>query len=233
MNERVFSHTLLVVEDNTSLRRSLTNGLSDLGYRVMAVATVAEARRVLSKEEVHAVVLDLGLPDGDGQDFLREIRETGLHTPVIILTARTMVDEKVRAFDGGADDYLVKPFEFQELAARLRARLRTGEGALEVEWIIGDVVINAVRREVRRGSRIIECTPREFDLLVHLARAGGAPVSRQTLAREVWKVTSRMISMDNVIDVTISRLREKLNDGTDRTILHTVRGLGFVLRESS
>lgn len=224
---------LLLVEDDATLRRSLARGLGEQGYAVRACASLAQARSAWTGHPADLVLLDLGLPDGDGIEWLREVRADAPSVPVIILTARDALDDRVRGLDSGADDYLVKPFAFPELLARIRARQRRAEPAAALVLRVGDLELDVMQRRVKRGGAAIECTPREFDLLLHLARHAGQPVSRARLAEDVWKIKSRMTSMDNVIDVQLSRLREKVDRDAPVRLIHTVRGLGYMLKEPS
>lgn len=224
------SATILLVEDDAAIRRTVAKGLSEMGFHVHAADTVAAARHALASEEIDLVVLDLGLPDGDGLDLLRDVRSGGSTLPVILLTARDKVTDKVAGLDLGADDYLVKPFDFQELSARIRAHLRRSGQHPHSLLQTGDLSIDLVARTVQRAGRTIDCTPREFDVLVYLVTNLGQPISRQTLSRDVWKVQSRMTSMDNVIDVLMSRLRDKIDGEHEHKLIRTVRGLGFMVK---
>jgi two-component system copper resistance phosphate regulon response regulator CusR len=225
--------TILLVEDDAAIRRTVAKGLSELTFRLHTAESASAARHLLATEEIGLVVLDLGLPDGDGLDLLREIRAGGSTLPVIILTARDTITDKVAGLDLGADDYLVKPFAFQELSARIRAHLRRSSQHPASVLNAGDLTIDLVARSVQRAGRTIECTPREFDVLVYLVTNQGQPVSRQTLGRDVWKVQSRMTSMDNLIDVLMSRLREKIDSDHDLKLIRTVRGLGFMVKDGA
>ena len=221
---------ILIVEDDPGLRRSLAQGLAEQGYTVKTAATLAAANTLLERDPVELLLLDLGLPDGDGLDWLQALRRTRPDLPVLILTARDALADRVRGLDEGADDFLVKPFDFPELLARIRARQRRAVPAMHGALRVGDLEIDPLHRGVRRGGRDIECTPREFDVLLLLARQPGQIVSRSRLADEVWKVRSRMTSMDNVIDVLMSRLREKIDRDEPARLIHTIRGLGFMLK---
>ncbi len=225
------SPVVLLVEDDDSIRQSVRNGLMEQEFEVLCAGSLAEARVELEQHAVDLMVLDLGLPDGDGFDFLRRQRAVGRALPVILLTARDQVADKVRGLDLGADDYLVKPFDFNELSARIRAHLRRSATQAGPTIRVTDMEIDLRTRMVRRAAEEISCTPREFDVLVYLATHAGQPVSRDVLTREVWKVRSRMTSMDNVIDVLMSRLRDKVDGDRPDKLLRTVRGLGFMLRE--
>ncbi|MEN6534772.1 MAG: response regulator transcription factor [Bryobacteraceae bacterium] len=222
---------LLLVEDDAGLARSLSQGLGENGFNVVHASTLAEARRLLEEQPVEVVVLDLGLPDGDGFDLIDGLRAKRPDVPLIVTTARGELDSRLRGLEGGADDYLVKPFAFAELVARIRALLRRFQRANPDLWHIGDLEIDTVSRRVRRGGEALELTPREYDVLVRLARAQGSVVTRETLALEVWRQRAWTTSLDNSLDVHISRLREKLDKNRSNPLLHTVRGVGFVLKE--
>ena len=223
---------LLLIEDDATLSESLARGFREHGFQIDPVRSLAEARRRLAAGGVDLVLLDLGLPDGDGFDFLEECRQRSGAPPVLITTARGELDERLRGLDNGAEDYLVKPFAFAELLARVRVLLRRNGKTAVNALRLADLEIDLAGRRAVRGGEALELTPREFDLLVHLLLAQGGTVTREMLAREVWKLRSWTASMDNVIDVHVSRLREKLDaDGRPR-LLHTVRGVGFVLKES-
>lgn len=225
---------VLLIEDDLRVSGSLERGLREAGYTVAVATTLHEADAQLTAlRHVALVVLDLGLPDGDGIQVLRRLRREGGHVPVIILTARDSVGARVAGLDEGADDYLVKPFAFQELLARVRARLRTVRQESEVVLLqVADLKIDRINRRVRRGGRLIELTAREFDLLAFLAQNAGCPVSRDMLAHEVWNVFSRATSMDKIIDVHMSHLRDKIEEASGVKLIHTLRGVGFVLSET-
>ena len=159
------------------------------------------------------------------------MRERGIKTPVLVLTARDTLQDRVIGLDTGADDYLVKPFAFTELLARLRALVRRGGAAETPRLAVGDLDMHLITREVTRGGHSVELTVREFELLEYLLRHQGQVVSRETLARDVWKETARTTPLDNVIDVHIARLRRKVDADQAARLIHTVRGVGFVLRE--
>ena len=223
---------LLVVEDDPRVAESLARGLREAGFAVAAAGSLAAADAELAKGIPALVVLDLNLPDGDGRAWLRRVRNAGYRMPVVILTARDTLPDRVGGLEDGADDYLTKPFAFAELLARVRARLRTAvRQAADENLRIGDLEINRLNRVVRRGGRPVELTAREFDVLALLAQWRGQPVSRDLLAREVWKVNRRLTPLDNVIDVHLSRLREKVDRDQPVKMIRTVRGVGFALGE--
>ena len=178
------------------------------------------------------LILDLGLPDMDGITLLNTLRADGYDLPVLILTARDELPDRIRGLDAGADDYLVKPFAFVELLARVRALLRRAPDASR-ELKAGDIVIKLVTREVTRSGRVIGLTPREFELLAYLADHAGQVVARDALARDVWRETARLTSLDNVIDVHVSHLRRKLTDDSGDCPLTVVRGSGILLRSGA
>ena len=223
---------LLVVEDDPRVAESLARGLREAGFAVAAAGSLAAADAELAKGAPALVVLDLNLPDGDGRNWLRRVRNAGYRMPVVILTARDTLPDRVGGLEDGADDYLTKPFAFAELLARVRARLRTAvRQAADENLRIGDLEIDRLNRVVRRGGRPVELTAREFDVLALLAQWRGQPVSRDLLAREIWKVNRRLTPLDNVIDVHLSRLREKIDRDQPVKMIRTVRGVGFALGE--
>ncbi len=223
---------LLVVEDDPRVAESLARGLSEAGFSVATAKRLSEADGHLARGAPALVVLDLNLPDGDGRAWLRRVRQEGHRMPVIILTARDTLPDRVAGLEEGADDYLTKPFAFAELLARIRARLRTASAQSEEDLLrIGDLEVDRRHRQVRRAGRLVELTAREFDVLALLAQWRGQPVSRDLLAREVWRVNRRLTPMDNVIDVHLSHLREKIDGGSPAKLIRTVRGVGFLLAE--
>jgi DNA-binding response OmpR family regulator len=177
------------------------------------------------------VLLDIMLPGRSGMDVLDALRRGGLHTPVLLLTARDAIEDRVRGLDSGADDYLVKPFAFPELLARIRALARRGRPEQVLRLKAADLQLDLVTRRVSRGDREIELTSREFELLEYLMRHQGHHVSREMLTRDVWREPRRATPLDNVIDVHIARLRKKIDQGFPAKLIHTVRGVGFVLQE--
>lgn len=222
---------LLVVEDERKVADALQEGLESDGYDVAVERTGESALLRTGAETFDLILLDLGLPGRDGIDVLRGIRRRGVETPVLVLTARDAVADRVSGLNAGADDYLVKPFAFEELLARVQAVTRRGRTSTPPRMRVGDLEIDRTTRQVARGDRAVELTAKEFDLLAHLARHEGRIVSRDTLAREVWSDTFRSTTLDNVIDVHVSRLRRKVDRDGLAKLIHTVRGVGFVVRE--
>ena len=230
--EREVSHVrILVVEDERKVARALREGLEAEHYDVRVATTGEEGFFLVNHETFDLVVLDLMLPRRDGIEVVRTLRKRGLHTPVLILTAKDTVEDRVHGLDSGADDYLVKPFAFPELLARIRALLRRGRTDQVLRLQRGDLEMDLVTRKVARAGQTLELTVKEFEILEYLLRHGDGVVSREMLARDVWHVTARATPLDNVIDVTMARLRRKLDDPFEAPLLHTVRGVGFVLRE--
>jgi two-component system copper resistance phosphate regulon response regulator CusR len=223
---------VLVVEDEQKVANALREGLEGEGFHVVAETTGEGAYFRVTTETFDVVLLDLGLPGRSGLEILSALRQRGLKTPVLVLTARDTVQDRVIGLDAGADDYLVKPFAFAELVARVRALARRGRGTEVPKLTVGDLTMDLVTRKVARGARSVDLTVREFELLEYLLRLQAQVVSREALARDVWKETARSTPLDNVIDVHIARLRRKVDTGDDVKLIHTVRGVGFMLSET-
>ncbi len=222
---------LLVVEDEQKVADALHDGLVGEGYDVVVARTGEDALSSVTTEAFDAILLDLTLPEHDGLEVLKTLRDQRLLTPVIALTARDTIQDRVAGLDAGADDYLVKPFAFAEVLARVRAVLRRSRPDEIGRLRVGDLEIDPATRRVTRGDRPLELTAKEFDVLYHLAQHADQVVSRDTLAREVWRETARSTTLDNVMDVHISRLRRKVDHDAPVRLIHTVRGVGFSLRE--
>lgn len=222
---------ILVVEDEAKVARALREGLQREQYEVIVAPTGEEGFFLVNAEKFDLVILDLMLPGRDGLQILSALRKRGLQTPVLILTARDAIEDRVEGLDKGADDYLVKPFAFPELLARMRALMRRGRHEQAVRLGIDDMEMDLMARKVRRQGIEVELTAREFELLEYLLRHKEEVVSREMVTLEVWKERARAAPIDNVIDVHIARLRRKLDEPFDRKLIHTVRGVGFVLRE--
>jgi DNA-binding response OmpR family regulator len=222
---------VLVVEDERKLAQILASALQAEHYDVLVAPTGDEGFARANAEVFDLVVLDLMLPGRSGLDILQTLRQRNIETPVLILTARDGLDDRVRGLDLGADDYLVKPFAFPELLARIRALLRRGRPSDVLRLKAADLELDLVTRRAVRGGRLLELTNREFELLEYLLRHQGHHVSREMLVREVWKEPRRAKPLDNVIDVQMTRLRKKVDTEGGERLIHTVRGVGFVLRE--
>jgi DNA-binding response OmpR family regulator len=222
---------VLVVEDERKVANALLEGLKGERYDVVVERTGEGAFFRITTEPFDAVLLDLTLPGRDGLEILGAMRERGVKTPVLVLTARDTLEDRVIGLDAGADDYLIKPFAFAELLARIRALVRRGRVTESPRLTVGDLEMHLITREVTRGGRPVELTVREFELLAYLLRHQGQVVSREGLARDVWKETARSTPLDNVIDVHVARLRRKVDADPGLRLIHTVRGMGFMLRE--
>jgi two-component system, OmpR family, copper resistance phosphate regulon response regulator CusR len=222
---------ILVIEDEPKVGEALRDGLQNEGYEVELAQTGEDGFFLASSRPFDAIVLDVLLPGRDGMEVLRALRGSKLRTPVLCLTAKDAIEDRVSGLDAGADDYLVKPFAFPELSARIRALLRRGKLETETSMKVANLELDLVTRTVTRAGQHIELTQREFELLEFLARNRGRVVSREMLARDVWKETGRATPLDNVIDVHVARLRRKLDDPFERKLLHTIRGVGFTLKE--
>lgn len=223
---------ILVVEDERKLANALKEGLEADQYSVSVAHTGEEGFFLLCKQRFDLAILDVMLPGRDGFEVLGTLRQQGIRTPVLLLTARDSIEDRVRGLDEGADDYLIKPFAFPELLARVRALLRRGRPDQNSTSTIADLEVDSGKRSVKRSGERIELTTREFELLVYLFQHKGHVVSREMIARDLWKEPGRETPLDNVIDVHIARLRRKIDDPFNQKLLHTVRGVGFVLRDT-
>jgi two-component system copper resistance phosphate regulon response regulator CusR len=222
---------LLIVEDDDKTARALESGLQSEGFSVALARTGEGAILILNTESFDLVMLDWMLPGRDGIEVLKGLRARDTKTPVLLLTARDAVADRVLGFESGADDDLIKPFAFAELIARVRSLLRRAPAAEPLRRRLADLTMNLETRTVWRGDRRIDLTTREFDLLAYLLRQPGQVVTREMLAKDVWRETKRATPLDNVIDVHVAHLRRKVDDGRETTLIQTVRGVGFVIRE--
>jgi len=224
---------ILVVEDEKKLAQAIHEHLESERYDVRVANTGEEGFFLLGTEPFDLMVLDLMLPGRGGIEILSTLRARDAATPVIIITARDTVEDRVHGLDSGADDYLVKPFALPELLARVRALLRRGaaEPALKLKY--AGLEMDLVTREVARDGRLLDLTAKEFEILECLVRHRGSTVTRAMIVRDIWQDVPRAAPLDNVIDVHIARLRKKVDTGFDHPLLHTIRGVGFILRHAS
>lgn len=220
---------ILVVEDNPKMSAAIEKGLKEQGYAVVAKTSGREGEELAVLETFDLLILDVMLPDRDGVEMCRNIRKRGVTTPVLMLTALSGTQDKVKGLDAGADDYLAKPFEFSELQARVRALLRRGQAVESTKLSFADLHMDLASRQVRRDSAEIKLTPKEFSLLEYLVRHPNRVLSRTEIGEHVWDMNFDPFS--NVIDVYISMLRKKVDKGFDRSLIHTVVGTGYMLSE--
>ncbi|MFF2479820.1 response regulator transcription factor [Paenibacillus sp. NPDC058071] len=230
--------TILVVEDERKIARLLQIELESEGYRVLLAGSGTEGWSLYGNGGVDLILLDVMLPGISGIELLRRIRSTDQHTPVLLLTAKGSVEDKVSGLDLGANDYVTKPFEIEELLARIRTAFRllaradkaSNDADIGAEWLeAADLRLNPLTREVRRGNRVIELTHREFDLLAYLLRNKRLVLNRDQILAEVWGYD--YAGQTNVVDVYIRYVRKKVDEGFDRELIHTVRGIGYVLKD--
>jgi two-component system copper resistance phosphate regulon response regulator CusR len=222
---------ILVVEDEQKVANALREGLESERFEVIVAPTGEDAFFRVNTEKFDLILLDLMLPGRDGLQILTTVRKRGLETPVLLLTARDSIEDRVTGLNSGADDYLVKPFAFEELLARIRALLRRGRAVEMLRFGVADLDLDIITRKVSRGGRPVDLTAREFELLEYLLRHEGQVVMRDMLARDVWKETARGTPLNNVIDVHIARLRRKVDVEPFEKLIHTVRGVGFMLKQ--
>lgn len=222
---------ILIVEDERKFALALKQGLEEEGYEAEVSSSGEDALRSLEKGTPDLVLLDVMLPRRDGLNVLREFRRDGVQVPVLMLTALNAVEDRVHGLDAGADDYLVKPFAFPELLARIRALLRRPSVPPQTILDFAGIHVDLAAHTASRDGVPLDLTTREFELLEYLMLNYNRVVSREMLTRDVWRETLRYTSLDNVIDVQIARLRRKIDDPFPVKVLRTVRGVGFVLRE--
>ena len=222
---------VLVIEDEQKVARALREGLEGEHYHVEVSATGEDGFFRAVSQSFDVIILDLMLPGRSGLEILNTLRRQGHRTPVLVLTAKDTVQDRVVGLDSGADDYLVKPFAFAELLARLRALIRRGRPVETLRLRVADLEMDLVSRKAVRAGEAVELTAREFELLEYLLRHEGELVSREMLTREVWKEPSRGTPLDNVIDVHIARVRRKVDTEGRAKLIHTIRGVGFLLKE--
>jgi len=218
---------ILLAEDDRQLRESIARGLREASYAVDDAPDGAKALFLAAVNDYDAIVLDIVLPEMDGLEVCRQIRRKGIHVPILMLTARDAVDDKITGLDAGADDYLTKPFDFGELLARLRALVRRRGDVLQAELSVADLVVDTRRHSARRGQREINLTTKEYALLEHLVRNAGRIVTRAEINAHVWDDNHDPFS--NLIDVYMSRLRRKIDGGEKVALISTRRGVGYML----
>lgn len=220
---------LLVVEDDPAIASFLVKGLKEAGFAVDEAGNGGAALDMASSESYDLAVVDLMIPGLDGLALIEEMRRRRLKVPVIILSAKRSVDDRVRGLQAGGDDYLTKPFAFEELLARVQALIRRSTGTVEpTRLVVGDLVLDLVSRKVERAGRPLELRPREYALLEYLMRSAGRVVSKAMILSHVFDYS--FDPRTNVVDVLVHRLREKVDKGFDTPMIHTVRGMGYVLR---
>lgn len=220
---------LLVVEDDPTIASFVGKGLQEAGYAVDVATDGQRGLQLALHEPYDAAVLDVMLPGLDGLSLIEELRRRRVNVPVLILSARHTVDDRVKGLQAGGDDYLTKPFAFSELLARVQALIRRSQGSSEpTRLVVGDLVLDLVSRQVERAGRPIELRPREFALLEYLMRNAGRVVSKTMVMEHVWNYS--FDPRTNVVDVLVFRLRERVDKDFDRKLIHTVRGIGYVLK---
>jgi len=224
---------ILIIEDEFKIAQALKEGLEKERHRVDVAFNGEDGFFKLNQKPFDLLILDVMLPGRNGFEILDTMRQKGMDVPVLILTAKDTVEERVEGLDLGADDYLVKPFAFPELSARVRALLRRGRSDQIQKLKCSGLEVDFTHHSVKRDGETLQLTAQEFDLLAYLLRHHGYVVSRDMLARDIWKEQQRGTSLDNVIDVSIARLRKKMDEPFELKLLHTVRGVGYILKEPS
>lgn len=221
---------ILVVEDEPKLAEAVKQGLEANEHTVVVAHTGEEGFFLATTQSFDVLILDIMLPGRDGIEIMDNLRRLGKRTPIMLLTSKDSLEDRVQELDSGADDYLTKPFALSELQAHVRALGRRGGSAEESILRLEDLELDRIRHTAVRAGRMLDLTAREFEILEYMMLQGDRVVSREMLTREVWKESSRYTPIDNVIDVQIARLRRKVDDPYPRKLLRTVRGVGFVLR---
>ncbi len=222
---------ILFAEDEPDLNRIVTQKLTAEGYSVDSCFNGEEALDVLSYTEYDAIILDIMMPKLDGLSVLQRLRASGSITPVLLLTAKDGVDDRVKGLDSGANDYLIKPFSLEELSARIRAMTRTSFGRVSNVLTVADLTLDCSSHLVKRGERVINLSAKEFSLLEYLMNNKGAVLSREKIEDHIWNFDYE--GGTNVVDVYISYLRKKIDGGNPVKLIHTVRGRGYVIREDT
>ncbi len=222
---------VLVVEDDEKIASFVSKGLEQAGYAVDSVKTGEDGYAYLRQTAYDAAVVDIMLPGMDGLTMVQRVREEDVETPIIILSAKRSVEDRIKGIQTGSDDYLTKPFSFSELLARLQALMRrVGRGKSSTTLSYGDLTLDLLRHEARRGEHVIELQPREFSLLEYMIRNAGTVLSKTMIMEHVWNYD--FDPQTNVVDVLVWRLRKKVDEGFDQKLIHTVRGVGYVLKSA-
>ncbi|MCR4433877.1 MAG: response regulator transcription factor [Caldiserica bacterium] len=217
---------ILIVEDEHKISTYLKRGLEEQGYAVDAAFTGSEALDWVQAAPYDLIILDIMLPEIDGITLCRELRARGMRMPILMLTARDAIEDRVTGLDAGADDYLIKPFAFNELLARVRALLRRNQDAPKVNTLqVGDLILDTLARRVSRGGKRIDLTPKEYAILELLMREQGRVLTRTQIAEHVWNY--EVYNQSNIVDVYIRNLRRKIDDGYELKLIRTVRGVGY------
>ena len=222
---------ILVAEDEKDLNLIIKKKLQSSGYSVDCAFDGEEAIDFIEAAEYDGIILDVMMPVYDGFEVLKKLRRSGIKTPVLFLTARDSVEDRVKGLDLGANDYLIKPFSFDELMARLRAMTRPSFGLSDNILSIDDLVVNCTSHEVKRGERLISLSAKEYTMLTYMLKNKGRVLSREQLENHVWSFDYEGGS--NIVEVYIRYLRKKIDDGFDKKLIHTIRGIGYVIRENS
>ena len=222
---------ILVCDDDKEIVDAIDIYLSQEGYHILKAYDGLQAIEIMKKEEVHLILLDIMMPKADGYQVLAALRASGKETPVLFLTARDAIEDRVRGLDSGACDYLVKPFSLEELAARVRAALRISHGKSTNLLTIDDLTVDCGSHRVTRGGKLIELSAKEYALLEYLMLNQGIVLSREKIENHIWNFDYE--GGTNVVDVYISYLRKKIDGGHEKRLIHTVRGRGYVLREEA
>jgi len=222
---------ILIAEDERDLNRIITKKLTSDGYSVDSCFDGREAMDILSYTDYDAVILDIMMPEADGFAVLQALRSAGKSTPVLFLTARDSIADRVKGLDSGANDYLIKPFFFEELGARLRAMIRTSHGAADSKLTVGDLTLDCASQRVTRGGHEITLSAKEYSLLEYMMHNRDRILSREQIENHIWNYDYE--GGTNVVDVYISYLRRKIDGGQEQKLIHTVRGRGYVLRDTA
>ena len=220
---------ILIVEDEKKIADLIKRGLKEEGYAVDMAPDGEKGEFLAATNQYDVIILDIMLPRMDGVTLCKNLREKKVTAPIIMVTAKDAVSDKVKGLDSGADDYLTKPFAFEELLARIRALLRKREGRTFTRLQVGDLALDLISHKVTRGDKEIELTSKEYALLEYLMRNAGAVVTRTMISEHVWDIN--FDSDTNIIDVYVNYLRKKIDDGCGKTLIHTVRGRGYTLKD--